>query len=143
MYVQGDGWLDSAAQRLAVESASSSGPQSVLNTGDWIDRPSVGIPYLYVATGIELAEAMKGQGKTAEATKLFKTAKSIAHVVRLDDLLRPAEAEFAQPLTGDTARSQTLPSAVIPAPAPAKTDTLSKPGAKGAAKGPTKGAAKP
>ena len=51
------------------------GPQSVLNTGDWIDRPSVGIPYLYVATGIELAEALKRQGKTAEATEVFNTAK--------------------------------------------------------------------
>ena len=38
------------------------GPQSVLNTGDWIDRPSVGIPYLYVATGMELAEALKTRG---------------------------------------------------------------------------------
>ncbi|HVX30876.1 MAG TPA: hypothetical protein VHA53_10380, partial [Nitrolancea sp.] len=58
-------------------------------------------------------------------------AKQIAQVVRLDDLLRPAEAEFAQPPAGDTARGQALP-----APAPAKTDTLSKPGAKAGTKQP-------
>jgi hypothetical protein len=45
--------------------------------------------------------------------------------VRLDDLIRAAEAEFNQvPSTGDTATA--LP---LPAPAP-KTDSLSKPGAK-------------
>ena len=41
------------------------------------------------------------------------------------------EAEFAQPPAGDTARGQALP-----APAPAKTDTLSKPGAKAGTKQP-------
>ena len=83
---------------------------------------------------------MRGQGKTGEATKLFQTAKQIAHVVRLDDLLRPAEAEFAQPPVGDTGRSQVLPNPGTPPAAP--TDTLSKPGAKAAPKGPTKGATK-
>ena len=84
------------------------GPQSVLNTGDWIDRPSVGIPYLYVATGMELAEALKTRGKIAEAQKVFNQAKQVAKAVRLDDLVRGAEAEFAQPV-GDTAAAQLLP----------------------------------
>ena len=94
-----------------------------------------GIPYLYVATGIEVAEALKGQGQNAEAQKFFTTARQIAHVVRLDELLRPAEAEFAQPAGGDTGRAQVIPNTEAPAPSPAKTDTLSKPGAKGATKG--------
>jgi len=95
----------------------------VLNTGDWIDRPSVGIPYLYVATGLELAEALKSQGKQPEAADIFNLSKRIATAVRLEDLLRGAEAEFQQAPVGDTARA-------TPLPGPAKTDTLSKPGAK-------------
>jgi hypothetical protein len=101
------------------------GPQSVIKSGDWIDRPSVGIPYLYVATGIELAEALKQQGKAADAKNVFDTARQIATTVRLDDLVRAAEAEFNQaPSAGDTARAIPLP------PATPKTDSLSKPGAK-------------
>ena len=65
------------------------GPQSVMNTGDWIDRPSVGIPYLYVATGIELAEALKSQGKTQQAADVFNTSKQIATTVRLEELRAP------------------------------------------------------
>ncbi len=123
IFVQGDGWLD-VARSHALWNDVFLGPQSVINTGDWIDRPSVGIPYLYVATGVELAEALRGQGRQAEASKVFTTAKQIAHVVRLDDLLRAAEQEFNTPIS-DSARRQE-----VPAPAPAKTDSTSKPGAK-------------
>ena len=125
VYLQGDGWLD-VARSDSLWRHVFEGPQSVLNTGDWIDRPSVGIPYLYVATGLELAEALKSQGKPAEAADIFNLSKRIATAVRLEDLLRGAEAEFQQAPVGDTARAAPLPG---PPPA-AKTDTLGKPGAK-------------
>ncbi|HXT18382.1 MAG TPA: DUF2723 domain-containing protein [Gemmatimonadaceae bacterium] len=131
VYVQGDGWLDVPRSDSLWRSVFK-GPQSVINSGDWIDRPSVGIPYLYVATGIELAEALKSQGKLQEAQNVFGMSKHIATVVRLDDLLRPAEAEFSLPV-GDTTRSQQLPAPAAP-PAAAKTDSLSKPGAKAGTK---------
>ena len=51
IYVQGDGWLD-LPRSDSLWNKVFKGPQSVINTGDWIDRPSVGIPYLYVATGM-------------------------------------------------------------------------------------------
>ena len=128
VYLQGDGWLD-VARSDALWNNVFVGPQSVLNTGDWIDRPSVGIPYLYVATGLELAEALKTQGKQAEANKVFNLSKQIATTVRLEDLVRGAEAEFQQTPAGDTARAAPLPAPAAP-PTKAKTDTLSKPGAK-------------
>ena len=128
VYLQGDGWLD-VARSDALWNNVFVGPQSVLNTGDWIDRPSVGIPYLYVATGLELAEALQTQGKQAEANKVFNLSKQIATTVRLEDLVRGAEAEFQQTPAGDTARAAPLPAPAAP-PTKAKTDTLSKPGAK-------------
>ena len=130
MYLQGDGWLD-VARSNALWHSVFLGPQSVIKSGDWIDRPSVGIPYLYVATGIELAEALKQQGRTADAKNVFDLARQIATTVRLDDLVRAAEAEFNQvPSAGDTARALPLgPQSEKEAPK-AKTDSLSKPGAK-------------
>lgn len=128
--VQGDGWLD-VARSDSLWHQTFAGPQSVIKSGDWIDRPSVGIPYLYVATGVELSEALRNQGKTQQAQNVFNTAKEVAKVVRLDDLLRPAEAEFNSAVgAGDTAKASQIPSAAVPTPAPAKTDTASKPGAK-------------
>ena len=128
VYVQGDGWFDLPRSDTLWHHVFA-GPQSVLNTGDWIDRPSVGIPYLYVATGMELAEALKGRGETARASEVFGTAKKIATAVRLDDLVRSAEAEFQQ-ILGDSARSAPLPAPPVTAPPaapPAKSATPTTP----------------
>jgi hypothetical protein len=89
----------------------------VINTGDWIDRPSVGIPYLYVATGMELAEALKQRGNVERARQVFDKSKKIAQIVRLDDLVRGAEAEFAAPVT-DTGLGAALTKPAPAAPAP-------------------------
>src|SRR5215831_6998566 len=123
VYIQGDGWLD-LPRSDSLWMSIFRGPQSVINTGDWIDRPSVGIPYLYVATGMELAEALKSRGDLARARKVFDRSKQVAQVVRLDDLVRGAEVEFAAPV-GDTARGTPLGQPTPPAPAPpaAKTKT--------------------
>ncbi len=131
MYVQGDGWFD--VPRSDSLWNEFKGPQSVLHTGDWIDRPSVGIPYLYVATGIELAEALKQEGKPQDAMKVFQTSKQIATVVRLQDLVRPAEQEFEAPLLpSDTSAGATINAKPAPsAPPPAAQKT-------GAAPAPTK-----
>jgi len=110
IYVAGDGWLD-FNRSVNLWNQVFVGPQSVLETGDWIDRPSVGIPYLYVATGMELAHELRSRGQTAEAQKIFQTAKQIAETVRLGDLVRDAEASFNSPLIppGDTAQARQLP----------------------------------
>jgi hypothetical protein len=115
MYIQGDGWLD-LPRSDSLWSHVFKGPQSVINTGDWIDRPSVGIPYLYVATGMELAEAFKLRGDAKKAADVFNTAKKIATTVRLEDLVRGAEAQFQQPIAGDTARAAELPAAAPAVP---------------------------
>jgi hypothetical protein len=119
VYIQGDGWLD-LPRSDSLWMNVFRGPQSVINTGDWIDRPSVGIPYLYVATGMELAEALKSRGDPARARKVFERSKQVAQVVRLDDLVRGAEVEFAAPV-GDTTQSKLL--GAPPAPPAAKTNT--------------------
>jgi len=125
VYVQGDGWFD-LPRSDSLWNHVFVGPQSVLNTGDWIDRPSVGIPYLYVATGMELAEALKGRGDGTRASQVFNTAKRIAQAVRLEDLVRPAEAEFQQ-ILGDSAKGTTLPAPPITPPSAAPATKSNEP----------------
>src|SRR5689334_1003228 len=50
LYVQGDGWID-VGRTKALWSQVFQAPKSLVRRGDWIDQPSIGIPYLYFATG--------------------------------------------------------------------------------------------
>src|SRR6185503_10303118 len=114
VYVQGDGWFD--LPRSDSLWHSFAGPASVLKTGDWIDRPSVGIPYLYVATGLELEEALKTLGKTEAAAQVRATTRQVAQAVRLEQLLPPDQPPTTPAeLLPESAASVQLP--VKPPPA--------------------------
>jgi hypothetical protein len=63
------------------------GKKSIMKRNDWIDRPSVGIPYLYVATGLMLSEVMQASGDTTGSLRVLGESRRIAQAVRLDDLL--------------------------------------------------------
>jgi hypothetical protein len=111
VYVQGDGWFD--VQRTeALWSNVFLGPQALVRKGDWIDRPSVGIPYLYVATGLALAEALRATGRTQEVQRVMERARQVATAVRLERLLAAAETGTqvpAFPSTGDSNAGRQLP----------------------------------
>ena len=86
MNVGGDGWMD--VKRTAdLWNTDFVGPKSVIRSNDWIDQPSVGIPYLYVATGLELSEALRTRGDNGPANQVWGTAKQVAHAVHLDNLI--------------------------------------------------------
>jgi hypothetical protein len=53
----------------------------------WVDRPSAGIPYLYVRTGIVLSAALAQAGDTDEATLVRKQVERVARATQLDDVL--------------------------------------------------------
>jgi hypothetical protein len=58
-----------------------------------VDRPSVGIPYLYVATGLMLSEVLQATGDSAAAARVLAEAKSIAQGVKLTELLGQLEQQ--------------------------------------------------
>jgi hypothetical protein len=60
------------------------GPKSVLNTGDWIDRLSVGIPYLR-GDRHRAGRGAQDAGKTAQANAVFNSARQVAQAVRFED----------------------------------------------------------
>ena len=96
---------------------SYGGPAAIIARGDWVDRPSVGIPYLYVATGLMLSEVLNATNQPAEADRVLAQTRQIARAVQLTDLLAQLE-QPAQPLPesnpllvprGDTQRGQSVP----------------------------------
>jgi hypothetical protein len=75
------------------------GPKSVIRAGDWIDKPSVGIPFLYVATGMELAEVLRSRGELQEASSVYRTARKVADVVHLEGLVSQEDPGLQPPPT--------------------------------------------
>jgi hypothetical protein len=53
----------------------------------WVDRPSAGIPYLYVRTGLELSAALDQMGLKQEAARIRAQTVRIAQAVQLGDLV--------------------------------------------------------
>jgi hypothetical protein len=92
-------------------------PASLSKRSDWVDRPSVGIPYLYIATGLMLSEVLKATGQSTDAGHVIAQTKQIAKAVQLTDLLAQIEQPESllpesNPLLvprGDTQRGQPVP----------------------------------
>jgi hypothetical protein len=82
----GDGFLD-VQRSHELWSQVYKGPQELIDIGDWIDRPSFGIPYTYTVTGFVLAEALRGQGREAESQKVMNTVQQMAVAARITDVL--------------------------------------------------------
>ncbi len=97
LLVPGAGWVDLARSRTLWDSVFTA-PKSLARRTDWTDRPSVGIPYLYVATGLMLSEVMQATGDTKGASRVLSQARAVAQGVKLTDLL--AQMEEPQPTSG-------------------------------------------
>jgi hypothetical protein len=106
--VQGEGMIDVARTMELWKDFKA--PASLIRKNDWVDRPSVGIPYLYVSTGVLLYEALTEQGKSKEAASMLDEAKKIASATQLQDFFTadtPAAAPAAP--SGDSAKKTTVP----------------------------------
>jgi hypothetical protein len=91
LLVPGAGWMDLKRTKTLWDSVFT-GQKALEKRNDWIDRPSVGIPYLYVATGLMLSEVLQTTGDTAAANRIVGESRRIAQAVRLDDLLAQLQA---------------------------------------------------
>jgi hypothetical protein len=89
--VQGSGWLD-VPGTLSLWTEEFRGPAAIIRHGDWIDRPSVSIPFSYLLTGMELAEALRMRGDTARAQEVMQAVAGVARAARtgpsLEQLIR-------------------------------------------------------
>jgi hypothetical protein len=87
-YVQipGEGWEDLQTTRILWETDFLA-PNSLPKHSPWVDRPSAGIPYLYVRTGAALTGALSERGLTAEANRIMSQTQRIAKATGFEDLL--------------------------------------------------------
>jgi len=82
----GDGFLD-VNRSYALWTQVYKGPQELIDEGDWVDRPSFGIPYTYTVTGYLVAEALRLQGREALGVPIMNTVKGMAQAARITDVL--------------------------------------------------------
>ena len=84
-------------------------PQSLIKRNEWVDRPSVGIPYLYVQTGVVFSEALQSRGRTADAAAVMARAKAVAHATQLDEIFANVPTTPPPIPSGDSARRTQVP----------------------------------
>ncbi|MEK7403161.1 MAG: DUF2723 domain-containing protein [Gemmatimonadota bacterium] len=117
-FVQGDGWIDIKRTRQ-LWSEVFKAPKSLVRRGDWIDQPSIGIPYLYFATGVQIAEVLREKDPLASRV-MVNESKALAKAMRLDAAALSLDQFFpesAMPVTaGDTLAAKSL---MLPPKAPA------------------------
>ncbi|HEX6534296.1 MAG TPA: DUF2723 domain-containing protein [Gemmatimonadaceae bacterium] len=103
MLIQGEGYLDVARTQWLWKNDFEA-PASIIRRGSWVDKASVGIPYLYIATAATLAEAEQRNGDTATANQLMRQAAGIAQSAGLEGLIAPPPPprQPAVPLGQDT-----------------------------------------
>jgi hypothetical protein len=85
-------------------------PKAIIARGDWIDRPSVSIPTVYVGTAFLLGEAYERKGDTATAERLRRAGLEIARATRTLDLFLAPQVEQSTPAAGgDMPRGRPVP----------------------------------
>jgi len=82
VYVEGSGWFD-AERSKALWTDVFRGAAAVVKRGDWIDRPSVSIPFSYIIAGSELGEVLQARGDSSAAAKVLGTVREMARAVRV------------------------------------------------------------
>jgi hypothetical protein len=82
----GDGFLDiPTSYRLWTEVYT--GPNELIDFGNWFDQASYLTPYAYTVAGYLLADSLKNRGQVAEGAKILTEVKEIAKAARLHDVL--------------------------------------------------------
>jgi len=82
----GEGWFDVETTRALWETTFRA-PKSIASRELWVDRPSAGIPFLYLRTGLVLSSALTQLGRADEAARIRAQVEKIARATQLDDLL--------------------------------------------------------
>ena len=60
-------------------------PKSLATRHGWVDKPSIGIPYLYIATGVEVEQTLDAVGKSQCAPRIVTDTRKIVTALNLQD----------------------------------------------------------
>lgn len=116
--IPGEGYVDINRTQALWDSVFTA-TKSLTARNGWVDDASVGIPDLYVISGVTLAEALAGVGRLGESDKVFQEARGIARSMRREqafgfDRVQPPSVTPG----GDTAATQLLAPPAAPPTAP-------------------------
>ena len=105
--VQGEGLVDINRSK-ALWNEVFTATKSLAARNGWVDDASVGIPDLYVISGVTLAEALASAGRTAESDSVFAQARGIAKAMRRESVFGFDRQPPPTGLGGDTAATKLL-----------------------------------
>jgi hypothetical protein len=104
----GLGFVD--VPRTAALWRSYGAPAAIIRRGDWVDRPSAGIPGLYTTTALVLAQASEVQGRATEAEQYRAQGLDVAEAAHIMDWFIGPEPTAPPPSAGsDEPRGAPLP----------------------------------
>jgi hypothetical protein len=108
MAVEGIGHID-VARTMSLWKGYGA-PEAIRRRGDWVDRPSAGIPALYTVTALTLGEALAEQGRAAEAQQVRERGMNVAEAAHIVEWFVGAAPPPLTPAAGsDAPRGTTLP----------------------------------
>jgi hypothetical protein len=84
--IPGEGFVDVETTRSLWENTFRA-PKSIASRTLWVDRPSSGIPFLYIRTALGLSAALSQRGMSDEAARISAQAGMIARATQLESLL--------------------------------------------------------
>ena len=109
LIIPGEGFVDVQRTRALWDSVYL-GHDAVIRRDDWVDRPSSGIPYLYVSTGWILGEGLRARGETPAADAAVRKAEQVARAAKLDELFQLTTRSGGPAITSDSeAAARTVP----------------------------------
>lgn len=82
----GEGYIDLEMTRVLWENTFKA-PTSLAARDLWVDRPSAGIPFLYIRTGLALSSALAQLGRADESAKIRAQVERMASGTQLEDVL--------------------------------------------------------
>ncbi|HEX2716130.1 MAG TPA: hypothetical protein VHM67_00540, partial [Gemmatimonadaceae bacterium] len=98
--VPGQGAVD-VGRSLALWSAYEA-PAAIIRHGQWVDQPSVTVPYAYVRLGAVLGDALFTRGDSTSGRGVLATASRVANAVGLDVPGLSAPSQPAVPAPGES-----------------------------------------
>jgi hypothetical protein len=84
-------------------------PSAMIRRGDWVDRPSIGIPLIYIGTAFMLGQLAEQRGEMKEAERMRNAALELAEGTRSVDYFVPRATPGAPAETSDTRRQRSVP----------------------------------
>ncbi|MFN8582568.1 MAG: DUF2723 domain-containing protein [Gemmatimonadaceae bacterium] len=85
--IDGDGWFDLPTSQ-ALWTDVYAGPAAITALGQWVDRPSASVPFVYVVSGSTLAQVLQANGDSRAAARVNGTVERLARIIGVEQLLR-------------------------------------------------------